>query len=448
MPLTFGNVLIAGALLMMGLYHLVISGLRGRDGASLSLAVYCLLRAFYSLCSDHDAQGLSLLLPWIQPGPAFSICMIGLILSLPLLQGFFRAVFPRQFPRWGLWGLSGAAVVCIAEGVLFHPGGEPLKGQLLYLTVVMVYTLVNLTRAWRAGEPGGGPLLVGYGLLSLCGVNDVLLGVWNLPGVMLSPAGTLAFVLAQSGLLAHRFSQAFAAVERLSVRLEAQNARLEQEILRTHQLQQKLDTISEDERRFVSRALHDGLCQDLTAARLRCSLLASAVRETGGEDGFHKISELLGNAVDQAYELSRGLWPMGQDIVDLPDALRELAERLTAEHGLSVSVRCEGGTMALSETTRERVFQIAREALTNVVKHAKAGHAVVDLTVEGASGLRLVVEDDGIGAMAGSPGKGGLGTKIMAHNARSLGGRLILAPRPDGGTRLELAVPAALSSEG
>ncbi|MTK09851.1 MAG: hypothetical protein F8N38_22560 [Hungatella sp.] len=113
---------------------------------------------------------------------------------------------------------------------------------------------------------------------------------------------------------------------------------------------------------------------------------------------------------------------MRQDIVDLPDALRRLAERITAEHGLAVSVRCKGGVMALSETMRERVFQIAKEVLTNVVKHAKAGHAVIDLMV-----------------------KGGLGSKIMAHNARSLGGRLVLTPRPGGGTRLELAVPAALS---
>jgi signal transduction histidine kinase len=443
----FEDILICGALLMMGLYHLVIFGLRRNNLASLSLAAYCLLRAFYAVCSAQNGLGLLRFLPRADPAVAFSVGMTSVMASLPFLQAFFRALFPRQFPGWGLRGLSLVVLVCVAAGLSLGFSGPVLHAQLLCMLAVVVYTVANLGRAWRAGESGAAILLAGYGVLALCSVNDVLLGEGLIAGIWLAPIGTLALVLAQSGLLAQRFSRAFATTARLSARLEKQNDRLEAEIAHRSQLQRQLDTIGEEERRFVSRALHDGLCQDLTAARLHCSLWQSGSGDQSA--AFGKVSELLESAVDQAYELSRGLWPMGPEIADLPGALRELGETLAAEHGLAVSVRCEVAGVDLSEAQNERLFQIAKEALQNVAKHAHARRADLDLRPVAGTGLRLTVEDDGIGLPvdngigqpAGAPARGGLGTRIMAHHAQAIGGTLTLSSRPEGGTRVELVVP-------
>jgi signal transduction histidine kinase len=316
---------------------------------------------------------------------------------------------------------------------LRSPSSGSFEDVLIFGALLMMgfYHLVifALSRSDVAGLVFGfhGPVLLTTHLFFV-----VLLGEKLVSSVWLTPVGVMVFVLAQSGLLAHRFSQALTSSERLSSRLEA-------EIGHRTRLQRKLDSVVDEERRFVSRALHDGLCQDLTAARLHCALWRSS--SGGGTEAFRKVSELLERAVDQAYELSRGLWPTDQDIADLPGALRDLGATVSAEHGLAVTVRCEAGAADFSESEREHIFQIAKEALTNVVKHAEACHASVELRSEGDGDPLLVVEDDGVGLAAGAPGKGGLGRRIMSHHAQAVGGVLALSSRPEGGTRIELSVP-------
>jgi signal transduction histidine kinase len=429
---SFEDVLICGALLMMGVYHLVIFALRRRDAAAPFLALFCMFGAVSPLCLENDGLGLASFLPGFDPETALDACMIDLMLAALFLLAFFRALFPRRFPMVGLHAFAAFALACGVAGLVFGFHGPVLLTTHLFFVVALLHLLINLCRACAAGDNGAIILSGGVVILGLCAMNDVLLGEKLISSVWLTPVGVMVFVLAQSGLLAHRFSQALTTSERLSSRLEA-------EIGHRTALQRKLDSVVDEERRFVSRALHDGLCQDLTAARLHCALWRSS--SSGGTEAFRKVSELLERSVDQAYELSRGLWPADQDIADLPGALRDLGATVSAEHGLAVTVRCEAGRADFSESEREHIFQIAKEALKNVVKHAKACHASVELRSEGDGGPLLVVEDDGVGLAAGAPVKGGLGRRIMSHHAQAVGGVLALSSRPEGGARIELSVP-------
>lgn len=439
-PGVLEDVLICGALLAMGFYHLVIFALQRSTHSALWLSGYCLLRAFYSLSAQQHGQSLTLFIPGLDANAALSASFVSLTLSSLCLQTFLHTVFARQFPRAGVIGLSAAGCLCLAAGLLTGGfNGPVLHAQMLFITVVALYSLANLARAARARESGAIVLLAGYAALAICGIADVLQGEALFSGLRLAPIGSLAFVFAQSALLAHRFAQASAARQRLSEQMERQNARLEQEIARRGRLQRKLDTVSDEERRFVSRALHDGLCQELTAARLHCSLGRTST--TDGAAAFGKVSELLEHAVDQAYELSRGLWPVGQTIADLPCALRDLADVVSAEQGLPVSLHCELGGLALDAAQNERIYLIIKEALKNVEKHAHARRVSVELSSTDEAWLRLVVDDDGIGLQASETRRDGLGSRIMAHHAQSLGGSLTLKPGPAGGTRVELILP-------
>ena len=438
---------VCGALLMMGLYHLVIFFSRKTNLASLALAVYCLLRTGNSLCSRGGDWSIRLFVQTLDPQIVELVGDACLTLSFPVLQYFFFCVFPRQFPRWGLQGFTVGSLVFLVVDLGNGFAGSELIALACLVLAFSAWSIANLARAWRAGEDGARLLLAGYVFMVLCAINDVLIGARVIAGPLLAPVGTLVFLLAQSSLLAYRFAHAFSSAELLSARLEKQNRTLEAEIAERNRLEEKLNTLSEDERRFVSRALHDGLCQELAAARLRCSLLLSSAAPAGGNAReLEKLASLLEGAVDQACELSHGLWPDGKEITDLPRALRELGEEMTAEHGIEVTLRDESEGARPTRVQVEHVYLIAKEALKNVVKHAQARHVEVALRrVEDEDGCRfeLSVADDGVGLGAALPQKGGLGARIMAHHADTIGGRLSLSPGAVNGTRVSLSLPCA-----
>jgi two-component system nitrate/nitrite sensor histidine kinase NarX len=85
-----------------------------------------------------------------------------------------------------------------------------------------------------------------------------------------------------------------------------------------------------------------------------------------------------------------------------------------------------------------------QEALNNVARHAAAQHARLRIAPAGADRIEIVIEDDGTG-LAGAPRAGGshYGLEIMRTRARRLGGSLDIGPRPGGGTRVRLSLPAA-----
>ena len=442
-----GALLVCGALLMMGLYHLVIFFSRKTNLASLALAAYCMLRTVNSLCSKGSDWSIRFFVQALDPQIVGLVGDACLTLSFPVLQYFFRCVFPRQFPRWGLQGFTVGSLTFLAVDLGNGFADRRLLALACLVLAFSAWSIANLARAWRAGEDGARLLLVGYVFMVLSAINDVLIGARVIASTFLSPVGTLVFVLAQSSLLAYRFAHAFSSAELMSAKLEKQNRTLETEIAERNRLEEKLNTLSEDERRFVSRALHDGLCQELTAARLRCTLLlASAASAGGNARELEKLASLLEGAVDQAYELSHGLWPDGKEITDLPAALRELADEMAKEHGIDVVVCDESQGSGPTRTQVEHIYLIVKEALKNVVKHAQARQVEIALRrVDDDTGAKfeLTVIDDGVGLGAALPSKGGLGTRIMAHHAQTIGARLVLARRPANGTQLCLVLPCS-----
>ena len=439
---------VCGALLMMGLYHLAIFFSRKTNLASLALAAYCLLRTVNSLCSKGGDWSILFFVPTLDPQIVGLVGNACLTLSFPVLQYFFRGVFPRQFPHRGLQGFTVGSLVFLAVDLGNGFAGSRLIALACLVLAFSAWSIVNLVRAWRAGEDGARLLLAGYVFMVFCAINDVLIGARVIESVFLAPLGTLVFLLAQSSLLANRFAHALSSAELMSAKLEKQNRTLESEIAERNRLEEKLNTLSEDERRFVSRALHDGLCQELAAARLRCSLLLSSAASPGGNAReLEKLASLLEGAVDQACELSHGLWPDSKEITDLPAALRELAKEMATEHGIDVVVRDETQGSRPTRTQIEHIYLIAKEALKNVVKHAQARQveiALRRLDDETGAKFELTVMDDGVGLGAALPSKSGLGTRIMAHHAQTIGAQLVLAPRPANGTQLCLLLPCVV----
>jgi signal transduction histidine kinase len=195
-----------------------------------------------------------------------------------------------------------------------------------------------------------------------------------------------------------------------------------------------------EEREWIARDLHDGLAQDLAFIGIQAQALES---QLGPE---HPL--ML--AARSALAVSRGM------IVDLAArstpttaaALRLVAAELELRFCVQVDVTVvadtrQGGPREPAPAEREQLVRIAREAITNAVKHGGAKHVQVVLDCQ-ASDQLLLVSDDGSGITESAlKANGGFGLPAMQARAASLGGRLQTQPGADGGTRLEVLLGAA-----
>lgn len=205
---------------------------------------------------------------------------------------------------------------------------------------------------------------------------------------------------------------------------------------------------SERERGHWARELHDETLQGLGALRV---LLASALRrgspEALGEAVREGVDELAAE-IDKLRALITELRPAALDELGLADAIEALAERTSATGGLEI--HSEVSMRSREDFPAERapsqlestVYRLVQEALTNVVKHARAER--VDLRVAAVDGTVTVeVRDDGIGFDPAATDSG-FGLMGMRERLGMIGGRLEISSSPGGGTqiRAELPLPA------
>ncbi|MEU6377039.1 histidine kinase [Streptomyces sp. NPDC046909] len=210
----------------------------------------------------------------------------------------------------------------------------------------------------------------------------------------------------------------------------------------------------EEERRRIRRDLHDGLGPTLASVRLRLETAADQV----GSAREERIRDLLRDAgadtaqsITEVRRLVDGLRPPDLDEHGLPEALRRLTQR-AAHPALRVEARIPDAVPELAAACEVAAYRIAAEALTNVVKHARATTAVLSLSVDDHD-VVLDVVDDGTGIRdsggdgdGGRSGGGGVGLGSMAERAEEIGGALTLGPRDDGarGTRVHARLPRTL----
>jgi signal transduction histidine kinase len=233
----------------------------------------------------------------------------------------------------------------------------------------------------------------------------------------------------------------FSAVEDLSTDLEGKNRSLQEQIKERARLETEIVNLSENERRHLSHELHDGLCQQLTAARLYCDVLKEDMTGHPGELQVTQLSTMLVDSVDHAYNLSRGLWPVDLDQLGSSTFLEEFCHRVAAPKGIAVKVQHRRACTSCSNESITQFYRIAQEAITNAVKHSGASLIKVGLDYATHPGRVIFsVRDNGIGRQAALPSSGGMGTRIMAHRAQMIGGELKISDVAGGGTEVRCKI--------
>jgi signal transduction histidine kinase len=217
--------------------------------------------------------------------------------------------------------------------------------------------------------------------------------------------------------------------------------KMQSEIQERRQLERDLARIADDERRHLGSEVHDGVCQQLTGALLRCQAmelrLDRGASASSAELGI--LSSLLGEAINEARAVAQGLCPLEPSPDALAPALRGLARRTHSLSGVPCEFMSAGDVRVEDPAVAQHLYRIAQEALSNAVRHAHASRIAVELRGS-EDGLVLRVEDNGMG-LAGTVPSSGMGLRTMAYRARILEGEYKIEAAPGGGTLISCRVP-------
>jgi two-component system, chemotaxis family, CheB/CheR fusion protein len=204
----------------------------------------------------------------------------------------------------------------------------------------------------------------------------------------------------------------------------------------------QLITAQEEERRRVSRELHDSLCQKLASLALDVENLAVALPPPATTRA--RLQDLCARAIkvsEEARHIAYELHPSVLDDLGLMVSLKGLCDEFSKTEKVQVDFTAGKLPDLIPQQIASGLYRIAQESLRNVAKHAKAKQLSVELAVRDRA-LVLSLEDDGIGfAPLAVKGKGGLGLVSIGERARIVGGTLLIESKPGDGTRLSVKVP-------
>lgn len=259
-----------------------------------------------------------------------------------------------------------------------------------------------------------------------------------------TPVGVMNLILPAGRRLTPRELAALSAIGD-QVGLATERARLYEELREKEamrgKLLEKLITAQEDERRRIARELHDEAGQALTALILNLEMAEHAQERMDPA----QLRRLRGIAEDTLAELRRLIYDLRPTILDdlgLAAAVRWYVKESVEPQGLEVTMTIDGTDERLPHLVETAVFRIVQEALTNILKHAQARRAEVEIHLR-PSDVRLRISDDGRGfdlSAVTARRDGGLGVIGMRERAELLGGRLQVTSGPQG-TRVEAVIP-------
>ncbi|MGH9757028.1 MAG: GAF domain-containing sensor histidine kinase [Candidatus Acidiferrales bacterium] len=204
----------------------------------------------------------------------------------------------------------------------------------------------------------------------------------------------------------------------------------------------------EAERSRISRDLHDGVLQTLLSLNIQLGVLRNQLPQKGEQVG-EELSSLQKTVREESEDLRRmvtDLRPLRVESADLRELMLGFAERFRNESGLAVDLFIEDRNLRLPDRICRDLFQIYRESLHNVKKHAHASHVVVKLGQDEAK-VSLVVDDNGRGFsfsgryMSEELDRLRLGPISIKERARSVGGTLAVESNPGHGARLTIEIP-------
>ncbi|GAB6126462.1 hypothetical protein JCM14124_21680 [Humidesulfovibrio idahonensis] len=452
---------LAGVLLAMGAYHLVVFAMRRADKGNLYFGLFTLAWSVATLFSPASGFVVSEFtrLPW---QAHIDLALLPYGLTIPLMVVLYHALFPKRCGRWvnTFYILLGGAYV--AYLLLNGPnafGRVPLLYYMVTRTAFLYLFAAFATDILRR-ERGVLLLAPGYLALAYAELSKILFDLHVTSSADFAPHGMMVFILAHSLFMSVRFSQAYLKVERLSGELEVSNDRL-----------RRLNRLKDE---FLANATHELKTPLAGMVGISDSLLAGAggtLSETA-KGHLHMLShsgKRLSRLVDDVLEHAR---LENMDVRLAPEAVSlEAAARrtLALTRGLA-----EDKGLELRETLPAalpfvladpgRLEQILLNLVGNAIKYTERGWVELSARV-GSGRVEIAVADSGVGIApadqssifasyaqlaasdSGGTGGAGLGLAIAKRLVELHGGELAVDSEPGRGSVFSFSLPLCAAAE-
>jgi signal transduction histidine kinase len=233
----------------------------------------------------------------------------------------------------------------------------------------------------------------------------------------------------------------------VEISLKQSEQELSQMLKQLRGLSRKILLTQEEERKRISRELHDVIAQTLVG--INVSLATLAVGSRGDPQALQKnirrTQRQVEDSVDIVHRFAAELRPVVLDNLGLIPALEVFMKSFMADTGVRVSLQTFAGIEQVDEARRTVLYRIVQEALTNVARHARASRAKVSIQRLEGGGILMEITDDGCGFVvkAGAAVKATkrLGMLGMKERIEMIGGTFTLESTPGGGTTVSVAIP-------
>jgi signal transduction histidine kinase len=212
------------------------------------------------------------------------------------------------------------------------------------------------------------------------------------------------------------------------------------------QLTRQIITAQEEERKEISRELHDEVVQTLVGINVELAALGK-----GASVGLRTLKEkiartqrLVENSVNAVHRFARELRPAVLDDLGLIPALHAYSKSLSERKKINIQMTAFGGVEAMGTAKRTVLFRVAQEALTNVARHAHATQVKMSIT-EISGAIRMEINDNGksfaVEKTLSAKSQNRLGLIGMRERVEMVGGKLAIESSPGHGTTVRAEIP-------
>lgn len=212
------------------------------------------------------------------------------------------------------------------------------------------------------------------------------------------------------------------------------------ETLEAAGLSRQLLQAQEEERRRISRELHDETGQGLMVLRFQLEMLAGDTASQGQKAKIEESLELLDRTIEGLRRTIARLSPRVIEELGLVAAIRREAELAARRTGMKPHVALPEDPGPLNHDLEVALYRSVQEALHNIAKHSQAKNFNIKLE-RGSNKITLQIEDDGVGFTPRAARERGFGLTGMRERAAALGGTLRIRSQRDQGSLLRLVFP-------
>lgn len=209
------------------------------------------------------------------------------------------------------------------------------------------------------------------------------------------------------------------------------------------QLASQLIRVQEEDRRRISRDLHDDVNQRLALFAIELQRLEQQL-PAPHHQALASLSNRIAELSEDVRHLAYAYHPSILDDLGLSIAMQRLVEDVAARNQIDAHIDCDHLPEGLSQEVATCIYRVAQESLGNIVRHAKASRVNVTLG-RSNMGLTFSIADNGVGFLTGHPQSetGGLGLLSMNERVTLVGGTLMIESAIGTGTRVQATIPLA-----